>query len=97
MTPQDHELLKLDERYLEEKKALHKSLEQATQNSQGVHYKLSVTDRQVSNLEQRLKCKDLEIDDLKEKLREANEKLLLCESRALKKDEEIMRMQDLVE
>ncbi|XP_059143167.1 uncharacterized protein LOC131930616 [Physella acuta] len=93
----DHELLKLDERYLEEKKALHKSLEQATQNSQGVHYKLSVADRQVSNLEQRLKCKDLEIDDLKEKLKEANEKLLLCESRALKKDEEMMRMQDLVD
>ncbi|CAL1528866.1 unnamed protein product, partial [Lymnaea stagnalis] len=77
--------------------SLLQALDQATQNSQGVHYKLSVADKQISNLEQRLKCKDLEIDDYKDKLTAANEKLFICEANSLKKDHEMIRLQDLVD
>ncbi|KAH9508178.1 hypothetical protein Btru_054944 [Bulinus truncatus] len=93
----DHEILKLTEKHHEEKKLLHKSLEQVTKNTQGVHKKLSGADRQIEKLHQRLKCKDLDIEDLQEKLKDTEKKLKHCEANSVKKVKEMMRLQDLVD
>ncbi|GFO42890.1 hypothetical protein PoB_006939500 [Plakobranchus ocellatus] len=93
----DHEILKLEEKHQQERIKLHQSLDQATQNSQGVHYKLSVADREISNMEQRLKCRDLDIADLREKLRQAELNLADCKQQATQKDQEIVRLKDMVD
>ncbi|GFR78693.1 hypothetical protein ElyMa_005856300 [Elysia marginata] len=93
----DHEILKLEEKHQQDRIKLHQSLDHATQNSQGVHYKLSVADREISNMEQRLKCRDLDIADLREKLRVAELSVGKCEQQVTAKDQEIFRLKDMVD
>ncbi|RUS89501.1 hypothetical protein EGW08_002734, partial [Elysia chlorotica] len=93
----DHEIIKLEEKYQQERIKLHQSLDHATQNSQGVHYKLSVADREINNMEQRLKCRDLDIADLREKLRLAELSVGDCKQEVTVKDQEIYRLKDMVD
>ncbi|KAI8764070.1 hypothetical protein BgiBS90_030308 [Biomphalaria glabrata] len=93
----DRELLKLNEKHHEEKKSFHQSLEQVSKKTLGVHKKLSGADREIEKLQQRLKCKDLDIEDQKAILNKTNQKLKDCEANSLKKDQEIVRLQELID
>ncbi|XP_005108864.1 uncharacterized protein LOC101863379 [Aplysia californica] len=93
----DHEILKLEEKQQAERMRLHQALDQATKNSQGIHYKLSVADREIANLEQRMKAKDAEIGELKDKLLKGEKDLSLCEEKSKEKGREIERLENLVD